>query len=239
MLTKLLKYEGKALFGSLLPFYGALILFILLEMVFFALDVPSVILLLRWFQICILCIVGVYTLVVITRRFRRSFFSDEGYLTFTLPVPTWELLAAKLIIAIAACFASLIISGVTLSFLLLTTPAVGIPFGTPPILMLALNNGGHLSMIITEFAEAIVEFLLDVVGYNVVLILLIYHSITLGRLAGNNRTLVSIGCFLGLFVLAQGISFSLGTNFGSIAFVISVALFAWTNYLLQHNLNLA
>lgn len=239
MLTKLLKYEGKALFGSLLPFYGALIFFILLEMVFFVLDAPSIIWLLRWFQICILGIVGVYTLVVITRRFRRSFFSDEGYLTFTLPVPAWELLAAKLIIAIAACLASLIISGVTVAFLLLTAPVAGVPFGTPPILMLAIGDGGHLVQVIAEFAETIIEFILDVVGYNVVLILLIYHSITLGRLVGNNRTLVTIGCFLGLFILAQAISVWMGTNFGSTAVVISAALFAWTNYLLEHNLNLA
>ena len=55
-----------------------------------------------------------------SRRYKKSHFSDEGYLTNTLPVAAWQHIAAKLIVSVAAMLliflvisaGSLILSGV-------------------------------------------------------------------------------------------------------------------------------
>ena len=47
-----------------------------------------------------LCVFGVLSEILILVRFYKNFFSDEGYLTFTLPVRKTQLLNSKLLMSV-------------------------------------------------------------------------------------------------------------------------------------------
>ena len=55
---------------------------------------------------------------IILVRFYKNFFTDEGYLTFTLPVKTGSLINSKLIMSVAVTFATLIVLAVNVCVIL-------------------------------------------------------------------------------------------------------------------------
>lgn len=139
MLRKLLKYEFRATGKIMVPVLGASLFASALGFfLFFALSDPRMLPALESKQPTLLFalstllgiltfftyVVGFSTIVVtvfiLLRRFYRNFFTDEGYLTFTLPVSTHSLLWAKIIsgfvwtvlglIAEAACAFSLVVA---------------------------------------------------------------------------------------------------------------------------------
>ena len=56
--------------------------------------------------------------IIILVRFYKNFFTDEGYLTFTLPVKTGSLINSKLIMSVAVTFATLIVLAVNVCVIL-------------------------------------------------------------------------------------------------------------------------
>lgn len=100
MLGKLCKYEFQSVARTLVPLYiGTLLLALLngLAMRFdFNFFTGLMILALSAFGIAIF----VVTLVLIIQRFWNNLLKDEGYLMFTLPVSSYQLVASKLISAL-------------------------------------------------------------------------------------------------------------------------------------------
>lgn len=56
--------------------------------------------------------------IIILVRFYKNFFTDEGYLTFTLPVKTGSLINSKLIMSVAVTFTTLIVIAVNVCVIL-------------------------------------------------------------------------------------------------------------------------
>lgn len=56
--------------------------------------------------------------IIILVRFYKNFFTDEGYLTFTLPVKTGSLINSKLIMSVAVTLATLIVLAVNVCVIL-------------------------------------------------------------------------------------------------------------------------
>ena len=56
--------------------------------------------------------------IIILVRFYKNFFTDEGYLTFTLPVKTGSLINSKLIMSVAVTFTTLIVLAVNVCVIL-------------------------------------------------------------------------------------------------------------------------
>ena len=91
MLGKLLKHEFKATGRVMLPFFGALLVlsvmvWLSINVFFFNFGGVSIIggiVLTLYFML--LASIGIVTLVLLVYRFYRSFLSDEGYMTFSLP----------------------------------------------------------------------------------------------------------------------------------------------------------
>lgn len=118
MLGKLIKYEYKATARTFIPIYIALLLVAVINRVLRIgnIDVAwgiSMIVLVGLF-----IALGVLTIIVIVQRFNKNLLGDEGYLMFTLPVKSEQLIVSKLIISIVWTIVSGIIAFITFLILL-------------------------------------------------------------------------------------------------------------------------
>ncbi len=103
MFGKLMKYELKSLSKGLVPLYGAILAVALINQFMFwmngtmqmDMDVPQMTAIMVYTALCVA--VAVMTLVIIVQRFYKGLLGQEGYLMFTLPVPTWQLTCSKLL----------------------------------------------------------------------------------------------------------------------------------------------
>ena len=147
-------------------------------------------------------VVLVLTLAQIIILFYRNLFSREGYLSFTLPVSTDQHLAAKLLGALIAQFASIlavVIAVVITTFgeMLAEVWKAGIYLmGTLRAEIVEEFGAGHFGGWMAEFA------LLFIIGI-VMQILFYYLCITLGQRAKKNRILAAFGVFFIIYVALQ------------------------------------
>lgn len=153
MLRKLIKYDLLADYKK----YAALFIAMLASsviMLFFDkmtswisnntfINVMAAVFALVFFAVCLVS--GVMLLVLSTIRFYKNVVRDEGYLTHTLPVPTWQIIASKLITVYIWFFAAVIAAGI----------CGGIAMGEPFWLFKLINSGFG-----NEFAEGFQ------IGYN-------------------------------------------------------------------------
>ena len=108
MLGKLFKYEWRSITKLLLPIHGCVLLFALLSRFYFALGggvenllnsssgIISVLTgLLIFALVVIISSVVIFTYVYIGYHFYKKVFTDQGYLTNTLPVTPTQLLLSK------------------------------------------------------------------------------------------------------------------------------------------------
>ncbi|MCM1330837.1 MAG: hypothetical protein NC253_15560 [Ruminococcus sp.] len=147
---------------------------------------------------------GVMLLVFSTVRFYKNIVRDEGYLMHTLPVPTWQLIASKLISVYIWFLTTLIVTGI----------CSGIAFGEPFWLfkiidrnilsesfregfMVGFNNASGSEMAITD---SDMHLFAEMLGSYAVLILLspfmamahIYFSFALGNLFNKSKLGMSV-----------------------------------------------
>ncbi len=122
MLGKLIKYEYKATARTFIPIYIALLLVAVINRVFRmgAIDVAWGISTLALVGLFIA--LGVLTIIVIVQRFNKNLLGDEGYLMFTLPVTSVQLIVSKLVISIVWTIISSIVACATFLILLGDAP---------------------------------------------------------------------------------------------------------------------
>lgn len=118
MLKKLLKYDFKALFRiwwfaaaasvliSIAGGFGSRLFFSERDLPVAVQMVSLIIFMVGIFASCVLALM---TFVLVFSRFYRNFFSDEGYLTFTLPVSRMTLLNSKVICGTGAMLAAIVV----------------------------------------------------------------------------------------------------------------------------------
>lgn len=211
MLKKLLKYEIKATARTFLPMYALLVVFALINKFFMAVNadylrIPQIISI----TVFVVIIVGicVMTLVVTIQRFNKNLLSDEGYLSFTLPVKAHSHIDSKMIVSLMWTILSVLASLIS-------------------ILVMAASKG-TLSSIRSFFEEFIPAFnSLGSAGYIIMLegilfiiistlstIITIYAAITIGNMSSKHRLLAGIGSYIGLCVVEQIVSTIIITSFG-------------------------
>lgn len=147
---------------------------------------------------CVLALIafGIAVQIVLVQRYYSSFFTDEGYLTFTLPVSTHSLLISKTISAVLFSFYACIIEFVCVVGYILTAvscfdglDAVGrIP--AQLFKMISSQYGiDYISMFITYCA-------LFFVG-QAVSVMIVYLSFTIGSvIVTKHRVFAGIGIYL-------------------------------------------
>ena len=212
MLKKLLKYDLRAVFKYW--WVAALSTLALAVVCGFSLGCigesisgeSSDLLVLAWLGM-ILSIIGISAFLVASEvflfvRYYQNFFSDEGYLTFTLPVKRHQLLNSKIIsaviveiatigvIAIDALIALTIASENTLFSSVITT------YIRELIVLAVKESFEHLGFWAWIY---LVEMIVCILGVALLAVLLVYKVITFASMiTKKNKVLVAIGIYYGV-----------------------------------------
>lgn len=212
MLGKLIKHEwlsvwkvptlliGVLLTASLLC--GATFALPMWESDWIGLSLSAVSLFLLYYMACIVCSVGITVYMAV--RFYKSMFTDEGYLTHTLPVTSHQLLLSKVI---TMCIWSLIgMIGIVLSVMILLGSVY-------VFLMDNVNDLGYgLRIMMHELAQ--LDELKGFLGLMITVVLMAIVSIfggtmmtvgaiSIGQMLRKHRILGSIGAYFGISTIMQ------------------------------------
>lgn len=225
MLSKLMKHEFRATGRILLPVYLLLILTSGLCCLFLHLSQRYDAKAISVFQSLtltafVITAVGaaVLTLVLMIYRFYKNLMTDEGYLMFTLPCSTGQIIWSKLIVALVWSFVTAVMEGI--ATLIATTGQVKwseLLSELPRIIK-------ELDLSAIEITGYALEGLLVAVMGALSTYLIFYAAISLGHSFANHKILLSVVFYIA-FNFGLQILFSFGTLFG-IVNLIPDSLFA-------------
>lgn len=265
MLGKLLKYEIKATSRTFLPLFGVLLLFTLINKLFFIIN-PSHFSLPQGISmtVYVVTLVGiiVVTLLITIQRFYKNLLGDEGYLMFTLPVKPWQLITSKL--AVSGMWNIVSTAVAILSVLVMVLGSADLR--AFPRAWAEMMQNMRLAMGMSP-ALFFFELALLILGGLAMGIMVIYLSIALGHQLNSKKLLGSFGAFLLTTTVIQSVttfvvwllskllsghgfgewlgslSFAAGTQLGmwtGIVYevIVTAVCFALTNWLLKKRLNL-
>ncbi len=207
MLGKLIKQEWKATIRILLPLYMILVCTTLITslLAHWDNDFSNLITGLSTFTYAIsLLLIAAGTTILLYVRFYKNLLTDEGYLMFTLPVKTNDLVLSKLIISCFFTIASII--GVILSLLALAyasghydTVKAGINYICEEL----VRESGLAAPFL--FIIAAVLVILSVVSS----IVLVYFAIALGQLFTSHRIIGAFVSYGAIYVVMEILLFAL------------------------------
>ena len=214
MLRKLLKYDLSAVarlfwIGAVLSVAGGILGGVLIRAFSWIADLDTDNLILNlsalfFIMTGLVCLFAVAVSFLMTKilvyvRFYKHFFTDEGYLTFTLPVKRSTLLLSKTLNAVIWFSAQFVLTALSvLLFILFVTPAE--PGGGPLNPMVLEGIAELLAIAWTEIGAWLLVYLLEALliglAYLVFSTLLVYFCITVGAvLVKRAKILLSIGIY--------------------------------------------
>lgn len=135
-------------------------------------------------------------------RFYKNLVRDEGYLMHTLPVPTWQLIASKLITVYIWFIAAVIV----------IIASMGIILGEPFWVFKLADGYSEFIAGLTEMAgEEAVQPFMDCMGYIMLSTILspfyfmshIYFSLALGNLSNGHKLGIAVLAFFGTNIAEQ------------------------------------
>ncbi|MGL4606630.1 MAG: ABC transporter permease [Eubacteriaceae bacterium] len=271
MLGKLLKHEIKATGRVFLPMYVALLVLTIVSKITLSLTIgnfnleetvlPLAAQISLALFVTIIVALTVMTLIVVIQRFYKNLLTDEGYLMFTLPAKTWQLIISKLLVAclwFAICTITICLTIMILCYNREMMAEIG--RGLPLINQEFFNYFGKNLGFVTF------EFVISAIVQGIFSILVIYVSIALGQLFNEHRIMAAFGMYIALNIVVQIITLiimfgfmpwlvSLDVNLATpgeimgktelfmnvtsfIFILLSVACYWITNFLLKRKLNL-
>ena len=210
MLGKLIKYEFKATGRILLPLYGALLVFALINRLLFRSSLDETInntfgtiggianILSVFAYGCTMAAVFVVTFFVIVQRFYKNILGDEGYLMNTLPVKPYLNIINKILTSAIWTIVSCFVAFMSIILLFVTIDSVRDIFSNIiPVLRDVFNYYGG-----TPFILAIEFFIVGLVEL-ITSITMIYASISIGHLFSKSKILMSFVAFIVLSILSN------------------------------------
>lgn len=140
------------------------------------------------------------TTILIILRYYKTTATSEAYLTFTLPVKTYQIVLAKTLTAYIWEIASGIIAFMSIFSMMLITGVLKISDIQSMIDLITINftfftdylNVGSLLLIIMSILLSGLQGILQ-----------IYFSISVGQLFRNHRVLISIAAYFALYTILQ------------------------------------
>ena len=231
MFGKLMKYEMKSLSKGLIPLYGAILAVALINSIMWSISSNSPVgiggtisglsqltAMMLYFGLCVA--VAVVTLLVVIQRFFKGLLGREGYLMFTLPVPSWQLICSKLLGATIMTILSGFV-GILSVFILASFSIDWSSFFESLSRLFAAWN--------MDFSLICIELVLATIVSIASAILQIYLSMCLGHLSNRHRVAMS---FVWYIATSTALSFISGLFFIVIGY--SPAMTNWiTNFLLS------
>lgn len=218
MLGKLIKYDIKSLNRFLIIIHAFLLLFAVLIRIFITGHISEstfsntpddtfVLFMMLAFTVGVILISGIYfaTSLLITIRFYKHLFSDEGYLTNTLPVTKGQHLLAKTISgSIWGCIDVLLISASL--YIAVATPYIkSVVHANEAEFLDAMGcTGAYANITLTHILIFyIVICLFGVIGN----IILYYASVALGQLFLNHRVVGAVAAYFGISTFTTIVGF--------------------------------
>lgn len=203
MLVKLIKHELNATGRIFLPLYFIILLLSLVNRVLTTINIFNGPLnILRGFTIAAyaLSIVAtlVVTFVIMIIRFYKNLMSDEGYLMFTLPVKSSQLISSKLIVSFLWNIVSIIVVGISLLIILGTSKNLEALRGFIDFALMGLKAGFG-----NKYLLLIVEFLIMMIVSLINQVLLIYVSIAIGHLFNGHKVIGSFVSYIAITTIIQ------------------------------------
>lgn len=149
------------------------------------------------------------SLILVFARFYKNFFTDEGYLTFTLPVKRSQLLNSKLIMAVVTMFATVIMCVIDVAAMLC--------IGFSDVVFTKdfwYNITEFLRAIVDElgfyFVIYILEALILIVAVEIFSILFLFCCITFASIITKKAKVITA---IGIYYVANGIFSSVAQIF--------------------------
>ncbi len=199
MLGKVLKYDLKSMGKSLFPLYaGLIVLALVLKVISFITDSVSAFKFVYniMFIFFIILVIGglFYTFLVSIMRYYKNLYSDEGYLTHTLPVGTNSLLFSKVVSSLVYIVLSVIISFISIIIVLGYNDVVSV-----------LKEGLEFFSLCFDMSVfsiamwAIFFLLLSYICY----VLMVYAGISLGNMHSKNKIVFSVIYTVVIYYITQ------------------------------------
>ena len=196
-----MKYEAMATSRVFLPLYGLILLLSCFIHIFLPLnsdtfDTPRIITMMVY--MFLMAALFVMTLVVTIQRFQKNLLGDEGYLSFTLPVKTWDHIVSKMIVTLMWSFFTLIVSFFSV-FLLAVGDKQSLKTFSEGCMEIgdAFNRYGGWAWLI--LAEAVVFLVIAIFSGT----LQIYAAVSVGHLSPKHKLLAGFGAFVGFCIVEQ------------------------------------
>lgn len=207
MVKKLIKYDFHSYFRLLFPVQLILIgIACVNRFIQFFENMESSIYKVVFISSLVLYCVGIIVLMLMTGifsivRFYQGMYTNEGYLSHTLPVTPAQHILAKLLTSLIFYFGSLLT--VFLSFIALSFGEVNIElFKSLGYLVFKV----YLPKYGADGVLYIIEGLLLLIVLRITSFLLYYFCITVGQMVSKKKILLAFGVYFGLYVLSQMIA---------------------------------
>lgn len=211
MLGKLIKHEWKAVGKVLAIMHVALILMAIIGKIMLSIDVlreawPMWSALLCLYVISVIA-VGVGTHIYLAMRFYKNMYTDEGYLSFTLPVKPWEHIFSKTLVSSIW----ILIDGVVIAasiLILVMYKGMGTDFlqGWNELMLELASDGVFVSWKVIQF---IITAILSLIGMP----LTYYFSISIGQLFNSHKMLASVVVYFVTINVMQIVSTVISAGF--------------------------
>lgn len=217
MLGKLFKHEMKAMARLLLPLFLVLAALTVIDRIVIYLDIFKGTLAIIPGFITFAYVLSIVAAIVVTSvliiiRFYRNLMTDEGYLMFTLPVKSHQLINSKLLASIIWTIASVVLVLASI-FVVASGSFDWSDFMDGLRMALAEIRAEFDGNVALFFIEVILMMIIGTVNN----ILVIYVSIAIGQLFNGHKVLGSFASYIGISIGLQVI-ITLCTGFLGIFF---------------------
>lgn len=207
MLGKLLKYDLKSMFRTLVLIWAASLILAVINhftldgvnfsgtMTFIGQVIPMFLYVISMLAMAIL------TLIFVISRFYNGLLSDEGYLMFTLPVKPWHLITSKGISAVIVIALSILVA--------IASVTIIVPFSNVKWFFEALAKSIMKYtditnwQLITLYIELFLLFIITLAKS----VYQIYASISLGHLFNKHRKIMAFVMFIAISVILSIITY--------------------------------
>ena len=148
--------------------------------------------------LAVACLVGIIMCIVIAIvRFYQGLYSNEGYLSQTLPVTPAQHILSKMLVSMIFELGTFLAI-----FLALNVATIG------DVNIEVYKAGGYLLRLVSEVVHGhlalyILEAVIFVLVSIAVMYLMFYFCISIGQLVNRKKILLAFGVFFGLYMLGQ------------------------------------
>ncbi len=225
MLGKLIKYDFKALSRYLIVIHAMLLAVAIMGRFLFVKrmmqnpgelsDIGGIIVAIGIFVYVILFTTALFgTLMMIAIHFYKNIYSDEGYLTHTLPVSKGQLLIAKTITGSVWMFADVMLVTLSVFILVLYQPVIEEFMLYKDELLAAMGFPSSFG-----YGKISLAVILLLVTSSVTNVVMLYVSIAVGQLFSNHRVLGAIVAYFSINVIVSIITGVIGAATGFSVFI--------------------